>query len=108
MINKERNPFSEFLRKYRKDNKLTLNDISEKLAIPLKQYSRYENGIGFPVNYNIKKISNLNGIDSNALYTSLLQTDKKILKARFARLLINADIEKSDLLEIVSILSKYL
>lgn len=69
--------FGKILRDYRLKNKLTQEQLSEKVGISLKYISRIENGSSGVKTQTLINYMNILGITPNILYKEFM-TDKKI------------------------------
>lgn len=71
--------FGKILRDFRVKNKLTQEQLSEKLGISLKYISRIENGNNGVKTQTLIKYMNILGITPNTIYASFI-TDKEAAK----------------------------
>ncbi len=71
--------FGKVLRKFRLKNKLTQEDLAEKLGISLKYISRIENGNNGVKTENLIKYMNLLGITPNVIFKPFI-TNKEIIE----------------------------
>lgn len=72
--------FNEKLIVLRKDNKLTQENLAEKLSISRQSISKWENGNGYPDIENLIKISELYRISLDELLKEDKKLEKKIIK----------------------------
>ncbi|MCI8383550.1 MAG: helix-turn-helix transcriptional regulator [Clostridia bacterium] len=71
--------FGKILREFRVKNKLTQEQLSEKLGISLKYISRIENGNNGVKTQTLINYMNILGINPNTIYASLI-TNEKVAK----------------------------
>ena len=71
--------FGKILRDFRIKNKLTQEQLSEKLGISLKYISRIENGNSGVKTQTLINYMNILGITPNTIYASLID-NKEVLK----------------------------
>ena len=71
--------FGKVLRKFRLKNKLTQEDLAEKLGISLKYISRIENGNNGVKTESLIKYMNLLGITPNVIFKPFI-TNKEIIE----------------------------
>lgn len=77
--------FSEKLKKLRKDNNLTQDELAEKIYVTRTAISKWETDKGFPDIDNLKLISNLFGITIDDLISDSDIESKRILDEKRAR-----------------------
>ncbi len=90
--------FGKVLRDFRKKNKLTQEELSEKLGISLKYISRIENGNNGVKTETLIKYMNILGITPNTIFKDLLTNPNSIKNAEISEKIVKLSDEKKDFL----------
>lgn len=77
--------FSEKLKKLRKDNNLTQDELAEKLFVTRTAVSKWETDKGFPGIDSLKLLSNIFNVSIDELISDNDVDNKRLLDEKFAR-----------------------
>ena len=77
--------FGEKLKKLRKDNNLTQDELAEKLFVTRTAISKWETDKGYPGIDSLKQISTLFGISIDELISDSDIENKRVLEEKYAR-----------------------
>ena len=90
--------FGKILRDFRIKNKLTQEQLSEKLGISLKYISRIENGNNGIKTQTLIKYMNILGITPNTIYASFINNPKIVKNIEISEKLSSLSDDKKDFL----------
>ena len=79
--------FGEKLKKLRRDNQLTQEELADKIYVTRTAISKWETDKGFPDIDNLKQISNLFGVTIDELISDNDIENKRLLDEKRARLM---------------------
>lgn len=77
--------FGEKLKKLRKDNGMTQDQLAEKIFVTRTAISKWETNNGYPSIDSLKTISNLFGVSIDDLISDVDVENKKILEEKIAK-----------------------
>ena len=99
--------FGKILRDFRIKNKLTQEQLSEKLGISLKYISRIENGNNGIKTQTLINYMNILGITPNTLYASFITNKETAKNIQLTEKLLSLSDDKKDFLNaIIDLLQK--
>lgn len=100
--------FGKILKQYRKKNKLTQEQLAEKLEISIKYVSRIENGTSGIKTQTLIKYMNILGIAPNIIFSSFITNPNLKSQIELSNKLSHLSNENTDLLSaIADLLEKY-
>ena len=100
--------FGKILRAFRKKNKLTQEELAERLGISLKYISRIENGNNGVKTETLIKYMNILGITPNTIYASFITNKEAAKNVEISEKIVNLSNDKKDLLNsIIDLLNDF-
>ena len=90
--------FGKILREFRKKNKLTQEELAEKLGISLKYISRIENGNNGVKTQTLIRYMNILGITPNTIYASFITDEEAAKNVEISEKIVNLPKDKKEFL----------
>ena len=90
--------FGKILREFRRKNKLTQEELAEKLGISLKYISRIENGNNGVKTQTLIKYMNILGIAPNTIFADFITDEEAAKNVEISEKISNLSDEKKDLI----------